>query len=166
MPRYPADAAGVDQRARARGYSAILKTAVDSGRERAPGRDGVLVVDTVGELGKLYAVADIAFVGGSLFFRGANKGGHNLMEPAILAIPVLFGPYNFSFKETVEDLLAADAGRLVRDPAELKEAIVSLVTDSGARRELGARAQRVVHEGQGATARNYALLVELLRARA
>ncbi len=151
---------------RARGYSAILKTAVDSGRERAPGRDGVLVVDTVGELGKLYSVADIAFVGGSLFFRGANKGGHNLMEPAILAIPVLFGPYNFSFKETVEDLLAADAGKLVRDPAELKDAIVSLVTDSGARRELGARAQRVVHEGQGATARNYALLVELLRARA
>ena len=166
VPRYPAEAAGVEQRVRARGYSAILKTAVDSGRERAPGRDGILVVDTVGELGKLYSVADIAFVGGSLFFRGANKGGHNLMEPAILAIPVLFGPYNFSFKETVEDLLAAKAGWLVRDPAELKDAIVSLVTDSGARRELGARAQRVVHEGQGATARNYALLVELLRARA
>jgi 3-deoxy-D-manno-octulosonic-acid transferase len=126
----------------------------------------VLVVDTVGELGKLYSVADIAFVGGSLFFRGANKGGHNLMEPAILAVPVLFGPYNFSFKETVEDLLAANAGTLVRDPAELKDAVVSLVTDSGARRELGARAQRVVHEGQGATARNYALLVELLKARA
>ena len=79
---------------------------------------------------------------------------------------MLFGPYNFSFKETVEDLLAADAGRLVRGPAELKAAIVSLVTDSGARRELGARAQRVVTEGQGATQRNYALLVELLRARA
>ena len=79
---------------------------------------------------------------------------------------MLFGPYNFSFKETVEDLLAADAGKLVRNPAELKDVIVSLVTDSDARRELGARAQRVVHEGQGATARNYALLVELLNARA
>jgi 3-deoxy-D-manno-octulosonic-acid transferase len=166
VPRYPADAAAVEQRVRARGYTAISKTAVDSGRERACGRDGVLVVDTVGELGKLYAVADIAFVGGSLFFRGANKGGHNLMEPAILAVPVLFGPYNFSFKETVEDLLAADAGRLVHDPQELSDVIVSLVTDGAARRELGARAQRVVHEGQGATARNYALLVELLRARA
>jgi 3-deoxy-D-manno-octulosonic-acid transferase len=166
VPRYPAEAAGVEQRVRARGYTAILKTGVDSGREPALGRNGVLVVDTVGELGKLYSVADIAFVGGSLFFRGANKGGHNLMEPAILAVPVLFGPYNFSFKETVDDLLAADAGKLVRDAAELKDAIVSLVTDSGARRELGARAQRVVHAGQGATARNYALLVELLRARA
>jgi 3-deoxy-D-manno-octulosonic-acid transferase len=163
VPRYPAEAAAVEQRARARGYRVVRKTAVDAGRERAPGSDGVLVVDTVGELGKLYAVADLAFVGGSLFYRGANKGGHNLMEPAVLAVPVLFGPYNFSFKETVDDLLAADAGRLVRDPAELKAAVVTLVGDARARRELGERAQRVVRAGQGATARNYEMLVELLR---
>jgi 3-deoxy-D-manno-octulosonic-acid transferase len=50
----------------------VRKTDVDAGREQAPGRDGVLVVDTVGELGKLYAAADLAFVGGSLFFRGSN----------------------------------------------------------------------------------------------
>ena len=104
VPRYPADAATVEQHVLARGERAVRKTAVAAGAE-PPGRAGVLVVDTVGELGSLYAAADIAFVGGSLFFRGANKGGHNLMEPAILSVPVLFGPYNFSFKETVEDLL-------------------------------------------------------------
>jgi 3-deoxy-D-manno-octulosonic-acid transferase len=125
----------------------------------------VLVVDTVGELGKLYASADVAFVGGSLFFRGANKGGHNLMEPAILGVPVLFGPYNFSFKETVDDLLAADAGRLVRDAGELTTAVVALVTNRDARRALGERARRVVMAGQGATARNYALLAQWLTAR-
>jgi 3-deoxy-D-manno-octulosonic-acid transferase len=166
VPRYPADAASVEQRVRARGHGVVRKTSVDAGRERAPGRAAVLVVDTVGELGKLYAVADVAFVGGSLFYRGANKGGHNLMEPAMHAVPVLFGPYNFSFKETVEDLLAAHAGRLVRDSAELATAVVALAADGGARRELGARAQRVVLAGQGATARNYAMLVELLRDRA
>jgi 3-deoxy-D-manno-octulosonic-acid transferase len=164
VPRYPAEAAEVERRAQARGYRAVRKTAVDAGREQAPGRAGVLVVDTVGELGKLYAVADLAFVGGSLFYRGANKGGHNLMEPAILAVPVLFGPYNFSFKETVEDLLAADAGRLVRDPAELATVVVALVRDPAARRDLGERAQHVVRAGQGATARNYEMLVSLLRA--
>jgi len=163
VPRYPADAVAVEQRARARGYRAARKTAVDAGREPVPGRDGVLVVDTVGELGRLYAAADLAFVGGSLFFRGSNKGGHNLMEPAILAVPVLFGPYNFSFKETVEDLLAADAGRLVRDASELAAAVVALATDRQGRRALGVRAQQVVRAGQGATARNYALLVNLLR---
>ncbi|HEY9182922.1 MAG TPA: glycosyltransferase N-terminal domain-containing protein, partial [Gammaproteobacteria bacterium] len=152
VPRYPADAPTALERARARGYSAALKTAVDLGSAPAPGVGGVLVVDTVGELGRLYASADLAFVGGSLFFRGANKGGHNLMEPAILGVPVLFGPYNFSFKETVDDLLAADAGRLVRDAGELTTAVVALVTDRDARRDLGERARRVVMAGQGATA--------------
>ena len=165
VPRYPAEAAAVEQRARARGYRAVRKTAVDSGQEAAPGRDGVLIVDTVGELGRLYAVADLAFVGGSLFFRGSNKGGHNLMEPAILAVPVLFGPYNFSFKETVDDLLAAGAGRMVRDAAELAAAVASLATDAQGRRELGLRAERVVRAGQGATSRNYGLVIELLRSR-
>jgi 3-deoxy-D-manno-octulosonic-acid transferase len=164
VPRYPADAADVERHAAARGYRSVRKSAVDAGRATPPGRDGVLIVDTVGDLGRLYAVADIAFVGGSLFFRGANKGGHNLMEPAILAVPVLFGPYNFSFKETVEDLLAVNAGRLVRDAAELRAAIVELVANERLRRELGLRGQHVVCAGQGATARNYELLVELLGA--
>jgi 3-deoxy-D-manno-octulosonic-acid transferase len=166
VPRYPADAQVVEQHARQRGLSAVLKTAVDRGEQTAPGRRGVLIVDTVGELGVLYAVADIAFVGGSLFYRGSNKGGHNLMEPAILAVPVLFGPYNFSFKETVEDLLAADAGLLVRDTAELRAALVKLTLGSAERRELGQRAQQVVRIGQGATSRNYDLIVDLLAAQA
>jgi 3-deoxy-D-manno-octulosonic-acid transferase len=162
VPRYPADAPLVEQHVRERGYRAVRKSAVDAGADTAPGREGVLVVDTVGELGRLYATADVAFVGGSLFFRGANKGGHNLMEPAILAVPVLFGPYNFSFKETVDDLLAASAGRLVHDAGELRAAVVELVGDERARRELGERARHVVHAGRGATARNYALLAKLL----
>jgi 3-deoxy-D-manno-octulosonic-acid transferase len=164
VPRYPAEAEAVELQARSRGYRTVRKTVVDAGLASPPGRDQVLVVDTVGELGRLYAVADVAFVGGSLFFRGANKGGHNLMEPAILGVPVLFGPFNFSFKETVEDLLAAKAGLLVRDAEELGAALVALVSDPQARRALGARAQQVVHAGQGATLRNYALLADWLRA--
>jgi 3-deoxy-D-manno-octulosonic-acid transferase len=163
VPRYPADAEAVEQRARARGFAVVRKTAIDSGAAAAPGRSGVLVVDTLGELSRLYAAADLAFVGGSLFFRGANKGGHNLMEPAVLGVPVLFGPYNFSFKETVDDLLAADAGKLVRDAAQLRAAVVALVADGGARRALGQRGQRVIEAGRGATARNHALLAQWLR---
>jgi 3-deoxy-D-manno-octulosonic-acid transferase len=165
VPRYPADAEVVERRARERGFAVTRKTAVDASAAEAPGRRGVLVVDTVGELSRMYAVADLAFVGGSLFFRGANKGGHNLMEPAILGVPVLFGPYNFSFKETVEDLLAADAGKLVRDAGELRAAIVSLVANREARRTLGQRARRVIEAGKGATARNYALLADFARLR-
>src|SRR5690606_19721838 len=93
VPRYPADAPAVAEHVEARGYAAVMKTRIDRGEAAPPGRGGVLIVDTVGELGRLYAAADVAFVGGSLFFRGSNKGGHNLMEPAILGVPVLFGPY-------------------------------------------------------------------------
>ncbi len=158
VPRYPSDASAVAQRVEACGLRAVLKTRVERGEAPPPGRGGVLVVDTVGELGRLYGAADIAFVGGSLFFRGSNKGGHNLMEPAILGVPVLFGPYNFSFKETVEDLLADDAGWLVRDAAELAQALASLAANEPRRRPLGERGRRVVLDGQGATQRNYALL--------
>jgi 3-deoxy-D-manno-octulosonic-acid transferase len=80
-------------------------------------------------------------------------------------VPVLFGPYNFSFKETVDDLLAADAGRLVQDAAELRTAVVALAGDGDARRALGLRAQRVVASGRGATERNYALLAQCLSTR-
>jgi 3-deoxy-D-manno-octulosonic-acid transferase len=85
------------------------------------------------------------------------------MEPAILAVPVLFGPYNFSFKETVEDLLAADAGVMIRDARELGGVLAKLVADAAARRDLGERGQRVVRAGQGASARNYELLCALER---
>ncbi|HEY8519918.1 MAG TPA: 3-deoxy-D-manno-octulosonic acid transferase [Gammaproteobacteria bacterium] len=163
VPRYPSDTELFEQHARERGLKPVRKTAVDAGREEPPGRSGVLIVDTIGELGALYGVADVAFVGGSLFYRGSNKGGHNLMEPAVLGVPVLFGPYNFSFKETVEDLLRADAGRLVRDRGELERALAQLVASPEARRELGERGRQVVLRGQGATERNFALLQAALR---
>jgi 3-deoxy-D-manno-octulosonic-acid transferase len=165
VPRYPAEAEACARHVLETGRAAVLKSAIDRGAARPPGHDGVLIVDTVGQLGGLYAAADVAFVGGSLFYRGANKGGHNLMEPAIRGLPVLFGPYNFSFKDTVEDLLAAGAGVLVRDAAELDRALAAIVSDP-ARGEIGERARAVVLRGQGATARNFALLAELLDARA
>ncbi|HET7134021.1 MAG TPA: glycosyltransferase N-terminal domain-containing protein, partial [Gammaproteobacteria bacterium] len=164
VPRYPKDAPDVERHARERGFAATLKSTLAADSPSKPGRGRVLVVDTVGELGRLYGAADLAFVGGSLFFRGANKGGHNLMEPAILAVPVLFGPYNFSFKETVEDLLAADAGVLVHDAQELAAAVVELALDERRRREVGRRGEHVVRARQGATARNYELLARFLAA--
>ena len=162
VPRYPRDAARVLQLVKSRGERAVLKTAVDSGEATAPGSSGVLVVDTLGELRQLYAVADIAFVGGSLFFRGANKGGHNLMEPAILARPVVFGPYHASFKDTVRELLAADAAIEIDDAEGLTRSLQALAGDPERRTTMGDRARAVVLQGQGATQRNYELLMPLV----
>jgi len=160
VPRYPDQAAAVMHNAAQAGFAVVARSEIGPGRGVAAGE--VVVVDTLGELRKFYAAADIAFVGGSLYFRGSNKGGHNLMEPAILGLPVLFGPYNFSFSETVADLLAGDAGILVRNREELTAALCSLVESRAGSAEMGLRARRVVIDGQGASERNFELLLPLL----
>jgi 3-deoxy-D-manno-octulosonic-acid transferase len=164
VPRYPESASAVLQNVRAAGYPAVAKSQLDSDPERAVRADEIVVVDVLGELRKFYTAADVAFVGGSLYFRGSNKGGHNLMEPAIRGLPVLFGPHNFSFRETVADLLAADAGMLVRDRAELAAALSGLADSDETRHRMGSRARRVVLERQGASRRNLELLLPLLDA--
>jgi 3-deoxy-D-manno-octulosonic-acid transferase len=158
VPRYPEDAGRVVDEVRARGRTAVCKTAIDKREQPAPGRRGVLVVDTVGQLAGLYSVADIAFVGGSLYFRGSNRGGHNLMEPAVYGVPVLFGPYNFSFRETAHALSQANAGMEVDDAQELAAALTALLDDSERRLAMGRRARQVISDGRGATKRTFGLL--------
>ncbi len=162
VPRYPTDTQRVQDLLHGKGVVAVRKTEIDTGEKRAPGRGGVLLVDTVGELKSLYGVADIAFVGGSLFYRGSNKGGHNLIEPAVLGVPVLFGPYNFSFKDTVQDLLQQGAGIEVADGRELTAALELLLTDESKREEMGRRARDVIVRSRGASDTNYELLTPYL----
>jgi 3-deoxy-D-manno-octulosonic-acid transferase len=146
------------------GLAAVARSELARRPDRTLDKGEVVVVDTLGELRRFYSLADIAFVGGSLYFRGSNKGGHNLMEPAILGIPVLFGPHNFSFQETVADLLAMDAGIMVRDRDELAVALAELVASGTRRAEMGQRARQVVLDGQGACRRNLELLKPILDA--
>jgi 3-deoxy-D-manno-octulosonic-acid transferase len=178
VPRYPDQAAGILASIRADGFAAVAKSDLD---RRMPGdaksanaatREGgatssadsvpIIVVDTLGELRSLYAAADIAFVGGSLYYRGSNKGGHNVMEPAILGLPVIVGPHNFSFRETVAELKAAEAAIEVRDRDGLEHALALLVASPERRAAMGRRAREVVLSGQGASAKNLALLLPLI----
>ena len=164
VPRYPTDAARIQSDLEARALKVVRKSEVDAGGAAAPGCGGVLLVDTVGELRSLYGAADIAYVGGSLFARGSNKGGHNVIEPAIQGVPVLFGPHHFSFRDTVDDLLAAKAGIEVGNPEALSEALKRLLTDEGRRHRMGRRAREAILRRQGATGRNYELLAPHLEA--
>jgi 3-deoxy-D-manno-octulosonic-acid transferase len=164
VPRYPRDAERVEQLAVAHGLTTVRKTEVDQGRAAAPGTAGIFIVDTVGELRAIYGIADVAFVGGSLFFRGSNRGGHNLMEPAVFGLPVIFGPYNFSFADTARELVTARGGFEVGDVDELVDVLQRLLDDAELRDDAGHRARDVVAEGQGATQRNFDLLMPLIDA--
>lgn len=118
-----------------------LTTAVD-----LSGMD-VLIVDQVGFLAKLYGLADIAFVGGS--FRGSV---HNVMEPAAMAKPVIFGP---TIQNAYEASLLVDRGgaKLVRTVQELADAIAAWLKDDTARTTAGSTGKQLIAENLGAVAR-------------
>ena len=163
VPRYPAEAPAVIGELENLGLEGVRKTA----RTKRTGTvfddpSRVLVVDTMGELRRFYAMCDIAYVGGSLHYRGSNKGGHNLMEPAVLGAPVLFGPHNYSFRETVRDLLEARGGALVQDEDELFEELARLLDEPESRSHMGERARQVVLENRGAAGHNLELLRDYL----
>ena len=159
VPRYPAEANAIIDVFGAHGLTAVRKTEVSgSGEGIFNDPRSVLLVDTIGDLKRYYAMSDIAYVGGSLHFRGSNKGGHNLMEPAILGIAPLFGPYNFSFQETVRALLEGNAGLQVSDQLGIYRALRRFLDNPGSAAEMGARARQVIIGKRGATGLNFALI--------
>jgi 3-deoxy-D-manno-octulosonic-acid transferase len=123
------------------------------------GNAQVLLVDTVGELGALYGAADVAFVGGSL----VPIGGHNLLEPAALGIPVLTGPHYSNGKDIARLLLDRGAALQVSDARELAAAVKRLLADPTERRRVGAIGKEIVEANRGSVARLLALIEALLR---
>jgi len=120
--------------------------------------DSVYLVDTLGELPLFYAVADVAFVAGSL----VPIGGHNLLEPAALAMPVLAGPHNFNSQDISALLEEAGALEIVQDADGLAKAVGTLLSDEALRCDRGERARRTLAESGGALERLMALIQPLL----
>lgn len=114
----------------------------------------VVIGDTMGELMLLYGIADLAFVGGSL----VERGGHNPLEAAAHAIPVLMGPHTFNFKDICAKLEQAEGLITVTDTLSLVKEITQLLTDEDCRLYYGRHAVDVLHENQGALQRLLHLL--------
>lgn len=144
-PRHPDRFAEVAVLLRARGVSFASRS---SGVAVTP-QNEVLIGDTLGELTTFYAASDVAFVGGSL----VPIGGHNLLEPAALATPIVLGPHNFNAPEIASMMLAVGAARQVENAQELGEAVLDLFTSPERRREMGAKGAQVVEQNRGALER-------------
>ncbi|HUA23982.1 MAG TPA: lipid IV(A) 3-deoxy-D-manno-octulosonic acid transferase [Steroidobacteraceae bacterium] len=119
---------------------------------------GVLLLDTLGELLYFYAAADVAFVGGSL----APIGGHNLLEPAALGLPILTGPNNSNSEDVARLLLECGAAKIVRDGAELGSQVAGLLSDQALRMEMGERGRAAVERNRGALEKLLHLMDPLL----
>ncbi len=123
----------------------------------------VVLVDTIGELGALWGLADVAFVGGSLDGR---RGGQNMIEPAAFGAAVVFGPHVWNFADAATRLLEAGGACQVQDGAVLETVVRRLLGDHEERERQGAAAREFALAQQGATERTVALLEDLLRLRA
>jgi 3-deoxy-D-manno-octulosonic-acid transferase len=132
-----------------------------SGQAGAPALHSVpnvLLLDTIGELSRIYRFGTVAFVGGSL----VHSGGHNPIEPAAAGVPVCFGPHMSNFREIALTFLQNDAAVEVRSPEALVEFAQRMFDDPPARQEFGERARRTVEENRGAATRTAERIVELL----
>jgi 3-deoxy-D-manno-octulosonic-acid transferase len=121
---------------------------------------GVLLLDTIGELAAMYALADVAFVGGSL----VPRGGHNIIEPAQYGVAIVVGNHTENFRDIVSLFQSRDAVRIV-GPAELPLMLLELLGDEGKRKDLGRRAAETMQSQTGATARTADELQGLLARR-
>ncbi len=112
----------------------------------------------MGELMMLYASSDVAFVGGSL----VPIGGHNLLEPAALGLPVLTGPNNFNAPDIAELLIAEGSTQVIHDAAELAAHVVALLRNAEERTLRGGAGRRVVENNRGTLERVLELIEPLL----
>jgi 3-deoxy-D-manno-octulosonic-acid transferase len=120
----------------------------------------VVLLDSMGELSTLYALADVVFIGGSL----VSRGGHNLLEPALFAKPILFGPHMNNFKEMAEHFLRHQAAIQVSDAWELASRLVELSKNKRLRQETGENGYHILQSNSGATERILERVERLLSA--
>jgi len=156
-PRHPERFDSVAALCRQRGFAAVRR----SEQQPCTPDSAVFIGDSMGELLQFYAAADLAFVGGSL----VATGGHNVLEPALLGLPVLFGPHMFNFSEAGERLLEAGAAWQIANAAELAVAVERLLADPERRQAAGRRGRAVVERHRGALAAVLACIDEALSGR-
>ena len=118
----------------------------------------VVLLDTIGELGRIYAVGDVVYVGGSL----CKTGGHNVLEPAAHAKPIIVGPNMQNFKDSYSLLSKVGACKMVNNVAELANEMLDIIGNDERREKMGAASLQVIKENRGADIRSIHYLKELL----
>jgi 3-deoxy-D-manno-octulosonic-acid transferase len=132
------------------GFMAVRRSGPTVGSISDDSRPVVFLIDTVGELRAVYALATVVFVGRTLVDLGPKQHGSDMIEPAALGKPVVVGPFTGNFAEPMRAFREARAILEVRDASELYASVDRLLSDEAIRSQLGTRARRVVIDGKGA----------------
>ncbi|HZE96498.1 MAG TPA: 3-deoxy-D-manno-octulosonic acid transferase [Planctomycetota bacterium] len=120
--------------------------------------DGVILLDTVGELSRVYSAATAVFIGGTFCARG----GQNMLEPAALGKPVISGPSLSNFEDIARTLVDAGGMRVIDNPVDLAGSLAELLKDPARARQIGARSMDAVKSGRGAIERTMELVEKIL----
>ena len=150
VPRHPERFDTVAQLCRAEGFTLSRRT------EPTTVKTQIYLGDTMGEMLTLIGSADICFMAGSLL--GNKVGGHNPLEPAALAKPILNGPSYYNFSEVTEALLTANALRLCASPQDIAHTLIELFNHPDAAQEQGQKAAQVVAANRGALEKTVAVI--------
>ena len=154
VPRHPQRFPGVRELAEKRRMSVVART------DGVPcsASTQIFLGDTMGELTLFYAASDVAFVGGSL----VPVGGHNLLEPAALGLPLLSGPHVFNAQEIADMFVARHACTIVEDSTGLAEEVALLLSDAATAARMGDAGRDILERNRGALARLMAMIEPLV----
>jgi 3-deoxy-D-manno-octulosonic-acid transferase len=147
VPRHPDRFEEVARLVEASGLPFVRRSRIAEPPAELP---AVVLLDSVGELGAAWGLADVGYVGGTLDGR---RGGQSMIEPAGYGVPCVFGPHVWNFKDAARRLVEVGAATMIPDAAGLEPALADLLADEARRERMGAAAREQVRRQQGATGR-------------
>lgn len=136
-----------------------FETSRRSKNEMCSEKTDIYLGDTMGELMKLYAASEVAFVGGSL----VPTGGHNVLEPAALGLPILSGPHYFNFNDIMKKMRELDAIKIIENENQLAETVISFLENKSLAEQCGKNAKQVIDQNRGATGSSLYLLQDKIQ---
>ncbi len=160
-PRDVPRSGGIVELVRRAGVVAELRSKMTSLTAEQRAEVQVVVLDSIGELGRFYSLADLVFVGGSL----VSHGGHNILEPAAQGKPILVGPHMFNFRDTYALFSKRNACMTVLDGQELAQKTLELLQNKQTAEQMGREAAEIVAENQGAAVRTVEHLRQIIENR-
>lgn len=159
-PRHTNRTDKVEKEAKRLGFKPVRYSQLIKGKIAPTNEEKIksVILDVMGKLKVAYAMATFVFVGGSL----AKRGGHNMIEPASFAKPILFGPYVYNFKSLADSLLRENAAYKVNNEKELTEYCLRLLSYPKIRQELGNNAKMILEHSKGAAKKDLNLIKSII----
>ena len=155
-PRHIDRVGDVEEIVKRKGLASVRKSEIRNPKSKI--QNPIIIIDTIGELGFMYSIADIVFIGGSLI----PHGGQNILEPAFYKKPVIFGKYMMNFQEIAKEMILSGGGIQVNNEEDLIREVGGLLNNKKKMIEIGEKGYQVIMKNRGALQKNLELIGEII----